>query len=222
MTQMNLLDLLPDVDDRPVEEQHFDYAVSQFFGPHSHRLLRLLNAKGNRKAQRALAAEAADGLQGGAGGGRRYASSRKGVTVHDYATGTDYSWTWLQIIDAALACIDAEREQEIRAEHAAQLARAAAARAEVERLARWWPDGTEVIWTAPWDTSSGMKAGDTCPGWRCWYCNDVTPNQGLLHQNHAPTSAWALEHGRCCAQMYSDLADRHDAEQATTTKEPTR
>jgi hypothetical protein len=202
MTQMDLLDLLADVDDRTPEEQHFDYVVSRFFRPDYHRLLQLLNARGSRKAQRAIAAEAADGMQGGTDGVRRYSSSRKGVTVHDYETGADYSWTWLQVMDRALAGVDAEHEQEIRADHAAELARRAERRAEFERLARWWPDGTEVIWVAPWDTSGGMKEGETSPGWRCWHCGGVEATDAVLALNHGLDAAWpwTLDRDECLKQ----------------------
>jgi hypothetical protein len=210
VTQMDLLALLM-VDTRKLEEEHFAFVVDKFFGPRSGRHIQLLDTRADPQRQRVLAALAADGQQGGAGGVRRYSSTRSGVSVHDYETGTDYDWTWRQLIAGALDGIDPEREQVIRSEHAAAQARAAKHQAEFERLATRWPDGSEVIWTSSWTHDDGTR--ESRPGWRCWYCDEVEHSDYLLVNNHGPLSPRALKTGHCTAQHYREIAARHGARQ---------
>lgn len=48
----------------------------------------------------------------------------------------------------------------------------------------WHQTVQPATWAAPHDTAGGMKAGDTCPGWRCPACGQVEPNAFLLTLNH--------------------------------------
>jgi len=71
---------------------------------------------------------------------------------------------------------------------AALAAERARQRTEFDRLTGHHPDGAPVIWTAPWDTGGGMKAGDTCPGRRCPNCGQIEANEFHLQNNHG----WAV------------------------------
>lgn len=46
------------------------------------------------------------------------------------------------------------------------------------------PDGTQVIWIAPWDCSDGTPKGTAIPGRRCPLCDEIEPNEHLLSNNH--------------------------------------
>jgi hypothetical protein len=72
---------------------------------------------------------------------------------------------------------EAERVQ------AAKAAALAEQRAAFLRRVTTHPDGTPVLWTAPWDTYD-LKAGDTCPGWRCPACGQIEGGEYGLALNH--------------------------------------
>ncbi len=76
-----------------------------------------------------------------------------------------------------------------RAERAAAEAAAAAdadadLRAEWERAVRQHPDGTPVVWVAPWDCADGTPKGTEQPGWRCPHCARIEANEYHLGASH--------------------------------------
>lgn len=70
------------------------------------------------------------------------------------------------------------------------------------QLAHHHPDGTPVLWTAPWDTAGGMREGESAPGARCWLCGQVEPNDTLLRINHglSPWTDWDMQRTECTRQ----------------------
>ena len=56
---------------------------------------------------------------------------------------------------------------------------------QTELLLELWHQTVQpAVWTAPHDTAAGMKAGDTCMGWRCPVCGGVEWNASTLDLNH--------------------------------------
>ena len=56
-------------------------------------------------------------------------------------------------------------------------------RAEFDARTRRMPQGTPVLWTAPYDAPSARQ-GEAVPGWRCWLCGEVVATEyvlGLVH-----------------------------------------
>lgn len=91
------------------------------------------------------------------------------------------------------------REQRAAAEQRQREDQAAARQARIDAFrarATIYPDGTPVIWTAPYDTAGGMKEGDTKPGWWCWICGQVNSNEFMLQLNHGLTVADTIVHQR--------------------------
>lgn len=80
--------------------------------------------------------------------------------------------------------------------------------AEQER-AEWAARFKRADWVAPYDTSGGMKAGESKSGWACPGCGQIEPNEFLLSLNHgyAPDipGQWP---GRWAAQEFGDICSR--------------
>lgn len=89
------------------------------------------------------------------------------------------------------ALIEAERPR--GRPRAVQQEPAEGTRAQWEALVRYWPDGTPVTWTAPWDCAGGTPKGTVLPGYRCPLCGQVEVNEYLLENNHGVGLAdWSL------------------------------
>lgn len=100
---------------------------------------------------------------------------------------------------------------------AARARRIAAARAELERRACWWPDGTRVEWVAPWDCGDGTPAGTVLQGWRCWHCGQIEVNQYMLAVSHGLVDYYpeSLERVECARQIL--LASQARARSSSAT-----
>ena len=57
-------------------------------------------------------------------------------------------------------------------------------RGQWEALVRYWPDGTPVTWTAPWDCADGTPEGSVVPAYRCPLCGQVAGSEFLLGNDH--------------------------------------
>jgi hypothetical protein len=67
-------------------------------------------------------------------------------------------------------------------------------------------DGSPVLWTAPYYTATGMNAGDTCTGWRCWICGQINPSEFVLGLNHGLHETDHLVHERTSCLNTRDAA----------------
>jgi len=110
-----------------------------------------------------------------------------------------------------------QRAADAEQERAAQLVAHARNRAAFVARATTYPDGSPVIWAAPYDTCGGqkpgdppMKEGDEVPGWWCWLCGEVSSNEFMLQLNHglyAQDPIWdqrtKCSYGRGALRAYS-------------------
>jgi hypothetical protein len=112
---------------------------------------------------------------------------------------------------------DGSVEVDLFGEVDAELARRAETdrvRAEFERRAHTMPDGTPVIWVAPYNAPSARR-GDAVTGWRCWLCARVEGNAYALELAHGlhPSDLTSLTRATCLAQ---ELAARHETTTSAT------
>ncbi len=87
---------------------------------------------------------------------------------------------------ALLIMADGSVQPDLFGETEAELTRRVAAeraRLEFESRARHMPDGSPVLWTAPYDVPA-VRRGQSLPGWRCWLCGGVEVNEYVLGLNH--------------------------------------
>jgi hypothetical protein len=92
------------------------------------------------------------------------------------------------------------------------------ARQELERRARTMPDGSPVVWVAPYDCPAAKK-GEAIPGWRCWLCGQIEVNEFVLNLNHGLTSVYpeTLDWTECSRQRLLASQARSAATRSTTT-----
>lgn len=128
-------------------------------------------------------------------------------------SGVDVDWTrgageqrehlpWPVVVEAALDGLSPSEAAALDAAETARRATRAAAEAKFARLALHDDAGNPVLWVAPWDTSSGLKAGTAVPGARCWLCGDIEPGEHILTLNHglAPYHPESLDRTTCTMQ----------------------
>lgn len=166
------------------------FFAARLFGPDSPHLYRLLESRRPGPARTELVTGLTGHSHSGAGGGYRWDYKRAGLTVTRYSDEATAKAGWPDILRRALEQITPDDESRIRAEHAANIEERTARLARFEVLARRYPDGTEVTWTAPYDCGAG-PAGTVVDGWRCWFCGEVEPGDYLLGNNHSLWSAYA-------------------------------
>jgi hypothetical protein len=96
----------------------------------------------------------------------------------------------------------------------------AAARTELAHRACTNPDGTPVMWVAPYDCPSAKK-GQAVPGWRCWLCGQTEVNEYVLNLNHGLTAVYpeSLDRTECTRQSLLASQARAEAERQAHSAE---
>jgi hypothetical protein len=89
----------------------------------------------------------------------------------------------------------------------------ATARIELTHRTRNNPDGTPVMWVAPYDCPAAKK-GQAVPGWRCWLCGQTEVNEYVLNLNHGLTAVYpaSLDRTECTRQTLLASQARAEAE----------